>query len=275
MRWGASAVVAAAVVAFAPGIARADAAEDADDAARAAPTVRLTVEEGFLSVFHNRYRFGTDGTESNLVTEGGEDILFPTRRYVAALDAGRHRVALLYQPLDLRTSETPDRDLVVNETTFPAGSPVRFRYGFSFWRAGWSYDLDSGPAELAVGAGMQIRNAAIEFRGAGGQFESQRNVGPVPLLSVRLRRPLGDMWFVGFEADGFYAPVKYINGGSSDVEGSILDANLRAGFRPRTWMEVHTVARYVGGSASGTSSDGFNANYLHTGAFTVGATASF
>lgn len=267
MRWNRPAALASILLALAPVAAL-------GDDTGGAPAVRVTAEEGFLSVFHNRYRFGTDGTESNLVTEGGEDVLFPTRRVSAAIDAGRHRVVFLYQPIDLRTSETLRRDLVVNETTFPEGSTVRFRYGFSFWRGGWSYDLDPGAGELALGAGMQIRNAAIEFRGAGG-FESQRNVGPVPLLSVRVRRPLAEKWFAGFEADGFYAPVKYLNGGDSDVEGSILDANLRAGFAPRTWIEVHAGARYLGGGASGTSRDGFNANYIHTGAFTLGATASF
>jgi len=239
-------------------------------------TVRATVEEGFLAVFHNRYRFGSDGTRSNLVTEGGEDGLFPTRRFVAALDAGPHRVTVLYQPFDLRTTETLRRDLVIDGTTFPDGSVVDFRYGFSFWRGGWSYDLAPGPGELALGAGLQIRNAAIEFRAADGSaFVSQRDIGPVPLLSVRVRRPLSEAWFVGFDADGFYAPVKYLNGGETDVEGSILDANLRAGYAPRDWLEVQATLRYLGGGASGTSDEGYNENFLHTGAATLGATVRF
>ena len=251
-----------------------DEAEPAGAAPRA--VVRVGVEEGFLVVFHNRYRFGDGGTRSNLVTEGGEDILFPTRRYLAALDAGPHRFTALYQPLDLRTSETLRRDLVIDGTTFAEGSTVNFRYGFSFWRGGWSYDLDPGAGEIGLGAGMQIRNAAIEFRSAdGSQFVSNRDVGPVPLLSMRLRRPVSEAWFVAFDADGFYAPVKYLNGGNSDVEGSILDANLRVGFVPRDWLDVQATLRYLGGGASGTSDDGYNENFLHTGAATLGGTVRF
>ena len=88
---------------------------------------RITTEEGFLAVFHNRFQFGAGGTESNLVTEGGEDILSPTRRYAAALDDGRHRLHLLYHPVDLRTRETLRRDLIIDDTTFAAGSSVAFR----------------------------------------------------------------------------------------------------------------------------------------------------
>ena len=34
----------------------------------------------------------------------------------------------------------------------------------------------------------------------------------------------------GFEADGAYAPIKYLNGDTSDVIGALLDASVRTGY---------------------------------------------
>ena len=43
---------------------------------------------------------------------------------------------------------------------------------------------------------------------------------------------------VGFEADGAYAPIKYINGDSSDVIGALLDASVRGGLILNDGTEV-------------------------------------
>jgi hypothetical protein len=82
----------------------------------------------------------------------------------------RHLITLLYQPLEIETRETLARDLRIDGATFRAGTPVSFRYGFPFFRAGWAYDvLAAADRELAFGAALQLRNATIEFESVDGR----------------------------------------------------------------------------------------------------------
>jgi hypothetical protein len=148
---------------------------------------------------------------------------------------------------------------------------VNLRYGFPFWRLSYLYDFDeSKEIELAIGGSLQIRNAIIDFESADGTLRrSNRNVGPVPVIKGKLRLPIGEELWVGAEVDGFWAPVRYFNGGDSDVEGAILDASLRAGLPVARGVDSFLNLRYLGGGAKGTSKDndgfgdGYVANWLH------------
>jgi hypothetical protein len=244
---------------------------------------RAVVEAGFLVPVAHHIRFGKDGTRLDYVKDGGQDIFFPTTRWSLELTAlGRHTFILLYQPLRLETTETLRQDLVADGLTFPVGTPMNYRYGFDYYRASYLYDfLDEQPIdELALGFSLQIRDADIELSSADGQLRrSRRNVGPVPALKLRGRFAVtGPMW-LGFEADGMYAPIKYLNGGRSDVVGAILDASLRAGYAVSGPLDLFINVRYLGGGAEGTSKsdakrgpgDGYTSNWLHFVTTTVGA----
>ncbi len=189
------------------------------------------------------------------------------------------RRSFLYQPLDLRTSVVLEDDELLDELRFPAGTPVDLRYGFTYWRATYLYDLAGGPDhELALGAGLQLRNATITFTSADGALRrAERDVGPVPLLVLRGRLPLSSTAYVGGEAAGLYAPVRYLNGGDSEVDGAILDAAVQLGLAWRAGLEGFVTVRYLGGGARGTSrddddvGDGFASNWLHFVIIGVGA----
>ena len=58
---------------------------------------------------------------------------------------------------------------------------------------------------------------------------TNRDIGPVPLLTTagKFERDNNQWW--GFDAAGAFAPIKYINGSDSDVVGAILDASIRGG----------------------------------------------
>jgi hypothetical protein len=243
------------------------------------------IEMGFVDPIHHTIKFGKAGSRFDYVADGGQDTLFPTMRLSAEVTwEGAHTLVFLYQPLDLQTRETLREELVVDDVSFPAQTPVDFRYGFDFYRASYLYDVshDRSDQELSFGAGLQLRNAVIDFTSADGQLRrSNRDVGPVPLLKVRTRQPVvGSLW-LGAEADGMYAPVKYINGGRSDVVGAILDASLRVGYQLAEPLDVFFNARYLGGGAKGTSKaeaesgpgDGYTSNWLHFWTATIGARA--
>ncbi|HCH62775.1 MAG TPA: hypothetical protein DFR83_08225 [Deltaproteobacteria bacterium] len=242
--------------------------------------VHFSAELGTLAVMAHRIQFSKSGTMIDYVEEGGQDNLFPYARLQSELSLGdRHSVVLLYQPLNLTTRARLPRDLVIDNATFEKGSGMRFRYGFDFYRGSWLYDLqEEKKKEFALGLSLQIRNATIDFEDLDGEtFRANRDIGPVPVLKMRVRQPMGSTGaFWGFEADGFYAPIKYLNGSDVDVIGAILDTSARVGTPTKNGVDVFLNVRYIGGGAEGTSddflapADGWVENWLHTVAVSVG-----
>lgn len=260
---------------------------DADDSLLQAVdvpvAVRLQAELGTVGQVSHRLQFGADGTEVRVPRDLGQDVLYPFARFQLDLDLGANRrntLALLYQPLSFRSTLAPSKALQVGDLTFPRGEALEFRYGFPFYRATWLSDLAaSNDIELAVGLGLQIRNANIVYTSVdGSQSIANRNIGPVPLLAWRSRSPLKGDWWVGTEAQGFWAPIRLLNGSAAaDVEGLILDGNARLGLARDRGADFHVTVRYIGGGAVGTSSnpdpftDGYTLNWLHFAALSLGA----
>ena len=241
-----------------------------------------TYELGSLAVFQNKIQLGKNGTIFDYVDDGGQDNLFAYQRFeVNFLYNKRHSFLFLYQPLDLRTTQEASSDLTFDLIDFPNGTPMEYRYGFDFTRATYMYDLRTEEdRELSVGVGLQIRNATLEFRSADGTLQdSNRDIGPVPLLTVRGSFPIDDQRYWEFDMAGAYAPIKYLNGDVSDVVGALLDASIRGGFRLSNDVDVFINLRYVGGGAEGTESepidgkDGFVLNWIHLGALSIGVRA--
>jgi len=259
-----------------------DAADSVLQAADAPVALRLRADLGALAQISHRLQIGADGTEVQIPSDLGQDVLVPYTRLQLDLDLGRsrrHTVALLYQPLDLRSEVAPTDDLVVGDRTFAAGRSLRFRYSFPYWRTTWLYDLaPANDTEVAVGLALQIRNANIVYAAVdGSQVVSSRNIGPVPLLAFRSRGRLAGSSWIGAEMQGFWAPIRLINGSTNDVEGLIADGCLQWGLSGPKGAEAYLALRYVGGGAVGTSSnpdpyqDGYTKNWLHLGALSVGA----
>lgn len=240
--------------------------------------LELTAEAGFLAPLAHRVQIGSEGDRLDYVRDGGQDNLFPAFRPTATVQWRRQRFTALWQPLDLRTRTVLDEDLRVGDRVLPAGRPLDLRYGFSFWRLSWGHQLvDRQDWRVGLGLGLQIRNATLGFSTADGAIdETQRDIGPVPLLELELARRWDDGLFLEAEIDGFYAPIRYLNGRDVDVEGAIADLQLRGGFALAEPAEAFLGVRYLGGGASGTgppegSSDGYTENWLHFLIVSVGA----
>jgi len=239
-------------------------------AAEAAPRLDATVELGGLSPLYHRLQFGRDGTYFDYVKDGGQDVIFPFARLSMDLEMGRHRVVFLYQPLELNTQVVLPQAVTVDGLTFPAETPLDLRYGFPFYRVSYLYEVSCRPGlSIQLGGSLQIRDATITFTSADGQTRrTNRDVGPVPAFKGRLEYTGTSGWFTGFEIDGFYAPVKYFNGGKSDVTGAIVDASARGGYHFSPTVAGFANVRWLGGGAEGTSepedfSDGYTRNWLH------------
>jgi hypothetical protein len=244
-------------------------------------SVTITGELGFLDPLFHKVQFGNNGTYFDYVDEGGQDVLFGFQRLSADFEfAEQHHAIFLYQPLRLETRVRLRRDVTVNEATFQEGETVDLLFSFPFYRASYLYDfLDDPEREVAIGASLQLRNATITFTSADGStYRANRDVGPVPIIKFRGRTPLADssFWFE-FEADGFYAPIRYINGGDSDVEGAIVDASARLGRSFGGGLSGFVNARYLAGGGEGTSDDetdqpggGYVKNWLHFATISLG-----
>lgn len=239
----------------------------------------LHAELGSLWVAYHTVKLDTDGTRADFIDDLGQENLVPFVRASADLHLGNHIITLLYQPLEIVAARTLARDLTFDDQVFPAGAAVRSTYAFSFARASYMYDFAEGRDELAFGASLQLRNAIIELEQLDGPaFRSRRDIGPVPVLKLRWRQALGERAFAGVELDGFYAPIKYINGGDTDVEGAIIDASVRAGMTLRKDTEAFLNLRWLGGGASGggddddNPGDNYNENWLTFFSLSLGLT---
>jgi hypothetical protein len=241
-------------------------------------------EYGFAAVLSHEYQSGSSGTLFNMVTQGGEDTLFPYQRYSVDVVLGsRHRVTLLYQPLTLNTRTVADRNgtnggaaVVIDDAVFPSGTPIDISYGFDFWRVSYLYDFIGDPATiLAVGASLQVRNASLVFTSGSGALRSvQQNIGPVPILKLRAAHWFGPLFGMDFEADGFYASSAFFNGSTRAFEGWIWDASLTAKTRFAPRVAAFLTVRSIGGGARGTNAYSYVSSTTSVNPYTYNALAT-
>ncbi|MEO0899696.1 MAG: hypothetical protein AAFY71_25015 [Bacteroidota bacterium] len=223
-------------------------------------TVRGVAEIGFVGVLAHNIQFSNSGSRIDYVQDGGQDVLFPVSRLSLELEIKKkHTITFLYQPLRLASTTLLSRDLTVDELTFPAGTSVNFLYNFPFFRLSYMKEFapNNEKFDFAFGASLQIRNATISFESTDGSlFRSNRDIGPVPILKFRTRYRYNPVTYTEIEADGFYAPISYLNGSDNEVVGAILDASLRQGIHLSDEVGAFLNLRYLGGGAVGTSDDG-------------------
>lgn len=247
------------------------------------PKLNLNLEYGFVAVLSHKVQFSQNNTNFDYVTEGGQKNLFPVGKFSTDLQFNpEHSAVFLYQPLGIETRATLAREVKQDNVTFPQNTPMKFLYDFPFFRGSYLYDFNPDPfEELALGASLQLRNATIEFESLDGKnLVSKRDVGPVPALKFRSRNRIGDKFWFGSEIDGFYAPIRYLNGGTTDVVGAILDANIRIGANLSDKYYPYINLRYIGGGGTGTSpkkqlnGDGYTDNWLNFIVVTLGMNTS-
>jgi len=245
----------------------------------------LQADLGFVTPLYHRIQYSEDTTYFDYVADGGQDVLFPFSRLSAETTLGdRHHITFLWQPLRLETEVRLNQDVAVDDVVFEEGQPMELLYNFPYYRTTYLYDLiESDDTEFSVGGGLQIRNATISFQTADGELRrDRRDLGFVPLLKLRGHHNFDNHWFIGGEAAGFYAPVRYLNLRDVDVIGAILDADLRAGRHIDDHVSAYLSARYIGGGSEGTADrpedepgDGFTRNWINAVALTLGFEYTF
>ena len=242
--------------------------------------IDLKVQSGFLSVINHRAQFSEDNTHFDFREQGGQDTLFQSNRYTVDVTfKSQNKLIFVYQPIELRTSRTIDEDLKVDNVTFPAGTPMKFRYSFPYYRATYLWAISEGRLQYRLGLGLQIRNVVVEFESADGSRQtSNRNVGPVPLFAFHSTYTLSETAFVAFEIEGNYANTSVINGDDADgVTGAIADVAVSLNQRLNQKITTLAELRYVTGGARGKSpekdnatGDGYASNWIDAMLVTLG-----
>jgi hypothetical protein len=222
-------------------------------------------EAGFFGTLSNEGEFGDNASQIDFRDAAGQDNLAFYTRWSTELELSKHTFIFLYQPLSTEGVRTPSRDERYEGVTFEAGHPVRTVFSFPFYRLSYLYELTSSrDGYLALGFTGQIRNANYTFTRLDGEaFSRTSSVGFVPALKARGETSLGKSAFVGFEADGIYAPISVFNGSSNDTVGAILDFSLRGGLRLQDTSNVFLNLRYLGGGATNEDPANYAKNWLH------------
>ncbi len=227
-------------------------------------TITATAELGFVRPLYHTIQIGRDTYSFDYVQEGGQEILQPWSRFEVELNVTqRQEISFLYQPLTFNTRTRVDNPggIAIDDVTFADDTPLDLQYGFDFYRLTWRNRLyQSERWHLALGAGLQLRNASIIFDGFteenNGSLKEQRvisqDLGPVPVISFAARSVGSSGVFFEGTLDGFYAPIRYLNLRDVDVIGWLYDAAIRIGYQRKTGPDPYLSLRVLGGGADGT-----------------------
>lgn len=241
-------------------------------------TIVPRVEIGALAVLSHVYRSGSvenGNTLFDFVKDGGQDNLLPYERYTVDVLAGRRsRLTFLYQPLSPKTSIVPSTPFWIDDVKFKADKPVDILYGFDFWRLSYRYAFVESPStRIEAGLSLQIRNANIVFSSSDGEKRAaQRNVGPVPIITLRAQQRLSPGLDLVLEGDGFYATDSIFNGVNYKFKGWVWDAALGLEMATSANTAARLTVRSIGGGAEGTQAGTGQQTYndLATLAVTLG-----
>lgn len=240
----------------------------------------ISAELGFTGIIKHEIQSGTatdKGDVFDYVSQGNQDNLIPFSRFEADLAINeRHHIIFLYQPLTIETQAVISESFTYDGVDYTSADGVLdLTYAFDFWR--FSYLFDIIPPDgffLSAGLSMQIRNASIVFLASEtGQGTVSDNIGPVPIIKMRVGYEWKNGIFLMFDGDGFYASNKFFNGAEYPFTGYIYDLSLRGGYQFNKSMSSYINARFLGGGGEGTNDEGeYTYNDLHTFSLSLGFT---
>lgn len=198
----------------------------------AALTFWIDAESGAVFSGYNDVQIPDDtGTRFSLTDDLSADPVWFFRLRVGA-DLGRHSLWVLFAPLTVRSDGALAADLVFDDRTFPAGTPLEAEFRFNSYRLTYAYTLyESRQLSVAAGLTAKLRDAWIAVEG-GAQDARRSNLGFVPLVHLRLHWRFLPAFGLLVEGDGLAAP----QGRAEDFFGGLTwtaapGLTVRAGYR--------------------------------------------
>lgn len=185
------------------------------------PRVELELEAGPAWQTSNDVEIPNDGsaTRFSLSDLVGSGAWWAGRAYLTVGLSERHGLRLLYAPLSLSGTGSPDERVGFAGETYAPDLPTDATYTFNSYRLSYRWRVHRSERYAAwLGLTAKVRDATISL--AQGSTASRKDdLGFVPLLHVAGDWRPGSRWRVSFDADG-------LAGGP----GRAFDASLKMGY---------------------------------------------
>jgi hypothetical protein len=174
---------------------------------------------------------GGTGTRFSLSDGAFESDVAPILRVQAGARLGRHALFATFAPVRLQSSGSSGEPVLFRGRSFTAGEDASARYRFDTYRLTYRYALvDAARFELALGATVLVRNAEIRLSQPG-RSTAEKNVGLVPLASLRIAGNLGGPVWLALDGDALASTQGRAEDVSLALEFRSGELTFRAGYR--------------------------------------------
>jgi len=208
----------------------------------------IDMEAGPLYIYRNDGRYGAAGTRFTAAETGQQrNLVKAFRLSMEGVFKKKHRIILLYAPLELRTSLVPDEDLRFRNTLFSAGRLLEHSYLFDGYRISYLNRIfEKGALDFDLGGTLGIRNAEVSFREMNGdKYDSESDIGVIFALKTRVSYSFANGAYLMLDADGFST----FGLAGDSVSGAIYDLKLSLLAPLRADIDFTLGARLTGGGA--------------------------
>ena len=191
----------------------------------------LDLEVGVVSVGRNDVRIPADGGTRFSLAEGAfSPRSAPYVRVRGEIAFGRHHLLATFAPLRIESTGNDGDSIFFAGQSFDPGLTTA-RYRFDTYRLTYRYALlQRDRVGLQVGATALLRDAEIRLTG-GGASASKKNVGVVPLLSLRAAWRIAGPLSLVLDGDALAAPQGRAEDASLALELETGGLRFRAGYR--------------------------------------------
>jgi hypothetical protein len=143
----------------------------------------------------------------------------------------RHRINFGYWDLSRDSTATLTKDIIFDDTFFPAGTTVESDLGFTVINILYTYSFYQTPKlDLGVSTGLNIYEFDSEIEAPTLAIEEEGDgTAPFPVFGIRARWAFTPKW-------GFGAAFDYFEIESGDTEGQVID--ILIGVEHQTWEKV-------------------------------------
>jgi hypothetical protein len=209
----------------------------ADNTVYKLPWEKFNVQAGaFFAALDDKVQVGVGGAGILIDVEEtlGMDVQNTSFRVGGSYRIGeerRHRVDLEYFYFNRDSSKTLEKEIVVDNVVFSAGTNVDATFNFQILKAAYSYSFfQDDRMDLAASIGLFVMPIKFEVSSAvGGKSADLKFTAPLPVLGLRGDFAITPKWFLRTKLEFFYLEYQNFTGG-------LMDTNIAVEYNPwKNW----------------------------------------
>lgn len=206
----------------------------------------INVESGALFSESNSFREGANGTLFSL-TDNLSSPTVPFYRIRAGyLLNNKHHFSVLIAPLQLTAKGNINTDIIFDDATYTANSPLEGVYRFNSFRFTYNRRIvDKNSFNLGVGLSLKIRNAGLTLAD-NTQINGDFSTGFVPLINIISNWKISEKINLQFFGDGLAAS-----------RGRAFDLALTSNYKINKNIAIGAGYRFLEGGSDGVNSYNF------------------